>query len=88
MLRDSELLILDEATSSLDLETERQVQDALDRLRREKTTIIIAHRLSTVRNADQIVVMEQGQVAEQGTHDQLMVEGHVYRSLVLKEEAS
>lgn len=86
VLRDSELLILDEATSSLDLETERQVQEALDQLRRGKTTIIIAHRLSTVRNADLIIVMDQGQVAEQGTHEELMAGGRVYRSLVHKEE--
>lgn len=77
-----EVLIFDEATSSLDLETERLLQARLDELRDGKTTIIIAHRLSTVRNADLIYVMDEGRVAEQGTHDELMRSGRIYASLV------
>lgn len=86
VLRNSEILILDEATSSLDLETERQVQEHLDQLRKNRTTLVIAHRLSTVRNADKIIVLECGKVTEQGTHDELMVYSRHYRDLVMKEE--
>ncbi|WP_309122534.1 ABC transporter ATP-binding protein [Paenibacillus sp.] len=86
VLRDPEILILDEATSSLDLETERQVQANLDRLRRVRMTIVIAHRLSTVRNADRIFVIQDGKVAEAGTHEELLRNDSVYRTLVLKEE--
>lgn len=85
VLRDTEILILDEASSSLDLETERKVQENLDRLRRGRTTLIIAHRLSTIQNADLIFVMDQGTVAEQGTHNALMLNDFVYRSLVQKQ---
>lgn len=88
VLRDTEILILDEATSALDLETERKVQANLDRLRRGKITVVIAHRLSTVRNADTIFVMERGIAAEQGTHDWLMQNGPVYQSLVSKQNES
>lgn len=88
LLRDPELLILDEATSALDLETERQVQHQLDTLRRGKTTIIIAHRLSTVQNADLILVMDQGRLVESGTHEELMLQQGVYRKLVLKQSES
>ncbi|WP_419874917.1 ABC transporter ATP-binding protein [Candidatus Pristimantibacillus sp. PTI5] len=82
ILDDPEILILDEATSSLDLETERLLQARLDQLRQGKTTIIIAHRLSTVRNADIIFVMDNGRIVEQGTHDELISLGRVYPSLV------
>lgn len=85
LLRESEILLLDEATSSLDLETERQIQRKLDELRKGRTTIIIAHRLSTVMNADVIYVMDQGKVSAYGTHPELMERSAVYRSLVLKE---
>lgn len=85
LLRNSEILILDEATSSLDLETERHVQKQIDELRQGLTTIIIAHRLSTVRNADIIYVMDQGQVAEQGTHEELMAGDTLYRKLVYSQ---
>ncbi|MDW2800823.1 ABC transporter ATP-binding protein [Clostridium boliviensis] len=79
---DSEILILDEATSALDLETERQIQKNMDELRQGKTTIIIAHRLSTVQNADKIYVFDNGRVAEAGSHKELMQNGSVYASLV------
>ena len=85
VLRDPEILILDEATSSLDLETERRIQANLDRLRRGRMTIVIAHRLSTVRNADRIFVIQDGKVAEAGTHEELLRRDAVYRTLVLKE---
>ncbi|MBW7476353.1 ABC transporter ATP-binding protein/permease [Paenibacillus oenotherae] len=85
ILDDPEILVLDEATSSLDLETERRLQERLDRLRAGKTTIIIAHRLSTVRNADLIFVMDKGRVVEQGTHDELMADGLVYPSLLMAQ---
>ncbi|MFB9326300.1 ABC transporter ATP-binding protein [Paenibacillus aurantiacus] len=86
ILGDPEILILDEATSSLDMETEREMQRALDEVRAGKTTIIIAHRLSTIQNADVIFVMHQGQIVEQGTHGELMRTGQVYPDLVRTQE--
>lgn len=82
LLADPEILILDEATSALDLETERQVQSALDELRKGRTTIIIAHRLSTIQNADLIYVLENGRLAEYGSHDELLQKEGVYHALV------
>jgi len=81
VLKDAPILILDEATSSVDTETEMLIQQALERLMRGRTTIIIAHRLSTVRNADQIVVMEGKGIRERGTHDELMRQDGLYRKL-------
>ncbi len=82
ILRNPPILVLDEATSALDTETERQVQEALDRLAEGRTTIAIAHRLSTVHDADQIVVLDGGEVVEQGTHDELVALDGRYAELV------
>ena len=81
VLRDPAVLLLDEATSSLDSESERRVQTALDRLRQGRTTLVIAHRLSTVMNADTILVMDRGRVVQLGTHAGLMREGGMYKRL-------
>jgi ATP-binding cassette subfamily B protein len=81
LLRDAPLLLLDEATSALDAESERLVQDALDRLMADRTTIVIAHRLATVRAADRIVVMDQGRIVEEGTHSSLSARGGLYARL-------
>jgi len=82
VLRNPPVLVLDEATSALDSETERAVQEALDRLAEGRTTIAIAHRLSTVRDADEIVVLDGGAIAERGTHGELLAEGGRYAALV------
>jgi ATP-binding cassette, subfamily B, bacterial len=81
LLRNAPLLLLDEATSALDAESERLVQDALDRLMADRTTIVIAHRLATVRAADRIVVMERGSIVEEGTHETLTRRGGLYARL-------
>jgi subfamily B ATP-binding cassette protein MsbA len=81
LLRDPDILILDEATSSLDSESERLVQGALENLMASRTTFVIAHRLSTVRRADQIIVLEAGRIVEQGTHDELLQLGGLYTKL-------
>lgn len=82
VLKDPEILILDEATSSLDSESEKLVQDALEKLMKNRTSIVIAHRLSTIRKADQILVMEKGSVVESGTHQELLnVPNGIYRNL-------
>jgi ABC-type multidrug transport system fused ATPase/permease subunit len=72
MIRNPKVLILDEATSALDTQSEKQVQEALNRLMKGRTSVVIAHRLSTIKDCDQIMVLEKGQIMEQGTHDDLI----------------
>ena len=85
ILKDPRLLLLDEATSALDAESEALVQEALTRLMRGRTSVIIAHRLSTVVGADRVVVIEDGQVAEQGRHAELLARGGTYARLVERQ---
>jgi len=80
LLKDAPILILDEATSSLDTESEVEVQDALDKLMKGRTTLVIAHRLSTIRKADRIIVIVDGKIVEEGTHESLLAkEGEYYK---------
>jgi len=87
VLRNPPVLVLDEATSALDVQTERAVEEALEQLAVGRTTIVIAHRLSTVRDADQIVVLDRGRIAERGTHDELLAAGGRYAAMVARDSA-
>jgi len=82
VLRDTPILVLDEATSSVDVETEKLIHEAMDQIMENRTTIIIAHRLSTVKKADKIVVMEDGRVVEVGTHEELLKNNGLYGRLI------
>ena len=81
LVKDAPILILDEATSALDSESEIEVQQAIEHLMENRTTLVIAHRLSTIRSADRICVMENGQIVEQGTHEELLLKGGRYQQL-------
>lgn len=90
MLKNPAILLLDEATSALDSESEKLVQEALDRFMIGRTTLVIAHRLSTIRKADLVAVLQQGSVSEIGTHDELMGKGEtsVYSKLIRMQETA
>jgi ATP-binding cassette subfamily B protein len=89
VLHDPRILILDEATSQVDVETEKQIQEGIARLVKGRTTFAIAHRLSTLKNADRLLVLKEGEVAEQGTHDELMEkEGEFHRLVQTYQEIS
>ena len=81
MLKDAPILILDEATAALDNESERLVQDALQKLMPDRTTLVIAHRLSTIEHADQVLVMDQGRIVESGSHQELLQHNGLYARL-------
>jgi len=86
VLKNPPILILDEATSSLDTESERLVQDAINKMMENRTSIVIAHRLSTIRHADEIIVLKTGQIVERGTHDALIAKNGFYKRLVEMQE--
>lgn len=84
-LKNPPIIILDEATSALDVETENKIQSAFKNLSQGRTSLIIAHRLSTIRHVDRIVFIEQGQIKEMGSHDELMAQGGKYKDLYMSQ---
>ena len=86
MLKDAPIIILDEATANVDPKNEKELMEAIRELTQEKTVIMIAHRLKTVRHADQIFVVDKGQIAEQGTHDELLAQDGIYRRFIQGRE--
>jgi subfamily B ATP-binding cassette protein MsbA len=85
MLKKSQVILLDEATSSLDSETENKIQNAINFLTKDRTTIVIAHRLSTILNSDKIYVIDAGNVVGEGTHEQLLTDSKVYKNYYEKQ---
>ena len=86
MMKDAPIIILDEATANVDPENEKELMEALDQLTREKTVILIAHRLKTVRRADQILVVDKGRIVQRGTHEELLCQDGLYRRFVVGRE--
>jgi ATP-binding cassette subfamily B protein len=87
MLKDAPIVILDEATASVDADNEHFIQEAISELCRGKTLIVIAHRLNTIRNANKILVIKNGQIVESGTHEELMAKDGEYKTMVEKQTA-
>ena len=85
ILKNAPVLILDEATSALDTESERHIQAALENVMKDRTTLVIAHRLSTIESADQIIVMDRGEIVEKGTHTELLAQENIYAGLYQKQ---
>ena len=83
-MRDAPVIILDEATASVDSDTERHIQQAINEINGKHTIVAVAHRLSTIKNADRILVLKDGRIAESGSHDELMAKGGIYRDLYIK----
>lgn len=86
IMKDAPIIILDEATANVDPENEKELMEAIGELTREKTVIMIAHRLKTVRHADQILVVDKGRIVQRGTHDELMVQNGIYRHFITGRE--
>ena len=86
MMKDAPIIILDEATANVDPENEKELMEAIQELTRKKTVIMIAHRLKTVRHADQILVVNKGQIVQRGTHDELMTQDGIYRRFISGRE--
>ena len=86
MMKDAPIIILDEATANVDPENEKELMEAISELTQEKTVIMIAHRLKTVRHADQILVVDRGQIVQRGTHEELMKQDGIYRNFISGRE--